>query len=142
TYVGTPGRESYAAFRVGIDGTRHSIGRRNSESPNVATADGLVFAQLDYVNAFQVRSDLWTQRGPRQVRLTAGARLASPDARTDGQIVAMQIIPGGTRLVRVTPDGSAIAPLTVGSYDEQWTEPRWSHGGDRIAAVRWLRGDV
>src|SRR5206468_11681497 len=102
----------------------------------------LLFAQLDYVNPYQRRSDLWAQRGGREHRLTTGARLTTPDARRDGAIVAAQIIPGGTRLVRVSGDGKVILPITNGSYDEQWTEPRWSPGGDRIAASRWLRGNI
>jgi Tol biopolymer transport system component len=56
--------------------------------------------------------------------------------------VAAQIIPGATRLVRVSADGKRVTPLTSGSFDEQWTEPRWSHAGDRIVASRWLRGNI
>src|SRR5262249_39515186 len=134
-YSGAPGRESFGAFRVGLDGRRARIGRRNSQSANVPLADGsLLYAQIDFVNPYQQRSDLWVQRGGRERRLTSGARLTAPDARADGAIVASQIIPGGSRLVRVSPDGKSITPLTVGSYDEQWTEPRWSHAGNRIVA--------
>lgn len=155
-YSGTPGRESYGAYRVDLDGRRERIGRRNGRSANVALADGsLLYSQLEYVGPNEVRSDLWVQspghttrflglplwgHGGRERRLTRGARLAVPDVRADGAIVAMQIVPAGTRLVRVSPDGARIAPLTGGGIDEQWTEPRWSHRGDRIAAVRWLRG--
>ena len=39
----------------------------------------LLFAQLDYVNPYQRRSDLWVQRGGREHRLTVGARLTTPD---------------------------------------------------------------
>src|SRR6185437_662280 len=39
-------------------------------------------------------------------------------------------------------DGRHVTPITHGSYDEQWTEPRWSHAGDRIVASRWLRGNI
>ena len=142
-YTGAPGRESYGAFTVDINGHRTRVGRRNSRSPNVRLADGsLLFAQLDFVNPFQDRSDLVVQRGGRERRLTKGARLTTPDVRADGSIVASQIIPGGTRLVRVSRDGKVIVPLTTGSYDEQWTEPRWSSAGDRIVASRWLRGNV
>ncbi|HEY9227919.1 MAG TPA: hypothetical protein VIP11_14780, partial [Gemmatimonadaceae bacterium] len=118
-------------------------GRRNSRSANVQLADGsLLFSQLEYTNIYEERSDLWIQQGRRQRRLTYNQRLASPDARADGEIVAVQIMPGATRLVRVSRDGEKITPLTNGSYDEQWTEPRWSRAGDRIAASRWLRGNI
>ena len=142
-YSGTPGRETFAAFRVDLNGKRTRIGRRNSESANVPLGDGsLLFSQLDFVNPYQERSDLWVQRGKRQQRLTVGQRLTSADARADGEIVATQIVPGATRLVRVSRDGKRIAPLTLGSFDEQWTEPRWSHSGTLIAASRWLRGNI
>ena len=142
-YSGTPGRESFGAYRVGVDGRRVRVGRRNSRSANVPLGDGrFLFAQSDFVNPYQVRSDLWIQEHGKERRLTSGQRLTSPDARADGEIVAQQIIPGATRLVRVSRDGRAITPITGGSYDEQWTEPRWSHKGDRIAAVRWLRGNL
>src|SRR5262245_15310168 len=124
-YVGAPGRESFAAYRVGLDGRRTRVGRRNSSSANVPLPDGsLLFSQIEYVNAYSDRSDLWIQRGRRQHRLTSGQRLSAPDVRADGSIVAVQIIPGATRLARVSSDGKTITPITSGSYDEQWTEPR------------------
>jgi hypothetical protein len=142
-YSGAPGRQTFGAYRVALDGKRTRVGRRNSQSPNVALATGaLLYAQTDYVNPYQVRSDLWIQRRGREHQITFGQRLTSPDARADGQIVAEQIIPGATRLVRVSPDGRRITPFTFGSYDEQWTEPRWSHAGDRVVASRWLHGNI
>ena len=142
-YSGAPGRQTFGAYRVSLDGKRTRIGRRNSRSANVLLGDGaLLYAQTDYVNPYQVRSDLWVQRRGHERQITFGQRLTSPDARADGQIVAAQIVPGATRLVRVSPDGKRITPLTFGSYDEQWTEPRWSHSGDRIVASRWLHGNI
>ncbi|HTI64293.1 MAG TPA: hypothetical protein VL524_12280, partial [Gemmatimonadaceae bacterium] len=142
-YSGAPGRQTFGAYRVTLAGKRTRIGRRNSQSANVPIAGGgLLYAQTDYVNPYQVRSDLWVQRRGRERQLTFGQRLTSPDARADGAIVAAQIVPGATRLVRVSSDGKRITPLTLGSYDEQWTEPRWSHAGDRVVASRWLHGNV
>jgi hypothetical protein len=141
-YNGTPGRESDAAFIVDLNGNRRRLGRRNSRSPNVRLANGsYLYSQLDFTNPYEQRSDLWIQTGRHERRITFGQRLTSPDARSDGEIVAEQITPGAARLVRVSPDGKRIQPLTVGSYDEQWTEPRWSHHGDYIVASRWLRGN-
>ena len=142
-YTGTSGREVYGAWRVSLDGRRRRIGRRNSESPQVRLADGgLLYSQLEFTSPYEIRSDLFVQRGGRERRLTRGARLSLPDARGDGSIVAVETFPGGTRLVRVSADGRAVTPLTTGSLDEQWTEPRWSHAGDRIAAIRWRRGGI
>jgi len=142
-YSGSPGRESFGAFRVDLNGKRTRVGRRNSRSPNAPLAGGaLLYAQLDFRSPYQERSDLWVQRRGHEHQITFGQRLASPDARADGRIVAEQIIPGATRLVLVSADGKQVTPITTGSYDEQWTEPRWSHGGDRIVASRWLRGNI
>ena len=102
----------------------------------------MLFSQIDFVNPYQQRSDLWIQRGGHEHRLTFGQRLTSPDARADGEIVAAQIIPGARVSSAFRATARRITPLTTGSYDEQWTEPRWSHAGDRIVASRWLRGNI
>ena len=142
-YTGTNGRDVYAAWSVDLSGRRQRIGRRNGESPQVRTPDGgMLFAQLELTSPYEVRSDLYVQRGGHEQRLTRGARLSVPDVRGDGEIVAVQTIPGGTRLVRLSPDGRRIAPITGGGLDEQWNEPRWSQKGDRIAAIRWRRGGI
>jgi hypothetical protein len=144
-YSGTTGREDYGAFRVNLAGDETRIGRRNSGSlsPQVLTPAGsLLYSQLEYVNPYQQRSDLYEQSGRHETQLTHGARLTNPDVRGDGMIVAEQIIPGGTRLVKVSPNGQIITPITGGDYDEQWTEPRWSHDGHRIVASRWRRGGL
>jgi hypothetical protein len=142
-YTGTSGRDVYAAWSVDLDGRRQRIGRRNSESPQVRTPDGgLLYAQLELTSPYEVRSDLYVQHGAYEQRLTWGARLSVPDVRSDGEIVAVQTVPGGMRLVRVSPDGRRITPITSGGLEEQWNEPRWSSRGDRIAAVRWKYGGI
>jgi len=142
-YSGAPGRESFGAFRVDMNGRRRRVGRRNGQSPNVPLGNGgFLYAQPDFVNPYQQRSDLWVQRGGKEHQLTFGQRLTDPDVRADGEIVAQQITPGATRIVLVSRDGKRVTPITTGSYDEQWTEPRWSHSGTLIAVSRWLRGNV
>lgn len=147
-YTGTPGRESYAAFLLGIRGSprgpvieRERIARRHTPSPQNRLNDGsLLYAELEYTGPFTMRSDLFLddRRGNRR-RLTRGARLSSPDVRHDHTVVAMQTIPGGTRLALRSPAG-AVTAITPGGLDEQWSEPRWSPDGRRIAAIRWTRG--
>jgi hypothetical protein len=147
-YAANTAREVPGLYAVGVDGRPRRLARRNSIEPNVpaagecarATGCPVVFAQLDYVTPYEVRSDLYVGRGARERRLTTGARLAHPDTRRDGAIVAVQAVPATTRLVRVTPDGRLITPLTAASPDTQWAEPRWGPAGDRIAAVRRVRG--
>ncbi|HJQ19141.1 MAG TPA: hypothetical protein VJ867_02260 [Gemmatimonadaceae bacterium] len=157
-YTGTPGRESYGAYvlqyrcpaassrsdvpSASCTVTRVRKGRRNSRSPNTVLRDGsLLYSQLEYVSPYNIRSDLYVDspRGHTR-RLTHGARLAFPDARDDGRIVAVQTLPAGTRLALVSRDGRRVMPMTSGGPDEQWTEPRWSPDGAHIVAVRWIRG--
>jgi hypothetical protein len=151
-YTGTPGDESYGAYKLTLSPSsslqppasvsRQRIGRRNSRSPNSVLPDGsLIYSQHEHTSAYTLRTDLYIKRarGGTQ-RLTRGARLSLPDARRDGVIAAVQIIPGGTRLALVSRDGKHITPLTSGSLDEHWTEPRWSPDGRHIAAIRWTRG--
>ena len=144
-YGGTSGRESYGLYRLrltdrGADRTR--IGRRHTESPNSPLPDGsIVYSQLEYSDPYTLRSDLYLDRpNGSTVRLTRNARLSMPDARADGRVVAVQTLPGATRLVLVSADGSLTTPLTTGNLDEHWSEPRWSPDGASVAAIRWRRG--
>lgn len=140
-YVASTGKKVTGAYSVGLNGRARRLTRRNGLEPNVPLNDGaLLFSQLEYRSPVHIRSDLYVERDGRVRRLTKDARLTLPDARADGVIVAVQAIPGATRLVRVSADGRVIAPVTRGTEDEQWTDPRWSPDGTRIAAIRWQRG--
>ncbi len=140
-YAGSKGKEVSAAYEVSLGGRERNLGRRNGTSPNVRLKDGsILFSQPEYLDPYHVRSDLWIERNGRQTRLTRGARVSLPDARADGEIVAVQDVPGTTRLVRVSRDGRRITPLTPVSIDVQWSDPRWSPEGARIAAVLQSRG--
>jgi len=101
-------------------------------------ASRLVFAQLERRDPYVLHSDLYERVNSRDRRLTVGARLSAPDVRADGDIVAVQVVPGGTRLVRVSQDGRRIVTLTEAQHGEQWAEPRWSPDGRMIAAVQWV----
>ena len=104
------------------------------------TGDGDSLSQPDFLDPYHIRNDLYVQRGGVEMRLTRGARLSAPDPRTDGEIVAVQDVPATTRLVRVSRDGRSIVPLTQTNLDVQWSDPRWSPDGSRIAAVMQSRG--
>ena len=156
-YTGTPGRESYGAYRLRLntsnakpqtsnvrrsDGTsRERIARRHSRSPNVVLSNGdILYSEMQYSGIYDLRSDLYIdrRRGGKK-RITRNARISLPDARRDDLIAAVQIVPAGTRIVLVTRAG-AITPITGGGLDTNWTEPRWSPDGRHIAAIRWTRG--
>lgn len=145
-YTGATTRDVHGAYRVDVRGggaRSRWLGRRNNSTANVPLrGGGLLYSQLDFTDAYHIRSDLYVDRNDRTVRLTRGARLSSADARADGAIVAAQAVPGGSRLVRVSADGSAIVPLIPGGPDAQWMEPRWSPNGRLIAAAAWRRGGI
>jgi hypothetical protein len=143
TFTGTTGRDMLAAYRVTTAGVLSRMGVRQGVSPTVRLPSGeMLFAQFEYIDQYQYRSDLFLQReGERPRRLTTGQRLFTPDARADGGIVAMQTENGATRLVRVSPTG-AVTPITRMHADTLYAEPRWSHAGDRITATRSIRGGI
>jgi hypothetical protein len=151
------------------------IARRNSLDITSPLPNGArVFAQLEFTDPYTLRSDLYLEQAGATAQLTDGARLMQPDARErtrpngshELDVVAVQLTPGASRLVRLTlnvarsaarlsplepsstarlspltPNGAApLNPLTSSSPDTVWSEPRWSHSGDRIAATRWLHG--
>jgi len=142
-YTASTGKDVMRAYRVTTSGSQSRLGRRNGLTPNVPLAGGeLLFWQPEFVDPYHIRNDLYVQRGKRQIRLTHGARLSSPDARRDGSIVAVQNIPGSTRLVRVDKEGRVTGVLVEGNLELQWSDPRWSPDGTRVAAVRVPRGPV
>lgn len=135
-YAGDKARETTAAYEVSLSGKERRLGRRNGFSPNLRLRDGsLLFSQPEFADPYHIWNDLYLQRNGVESRLTRGARLSAPDVRADGEIVAVQNAPGTTRLVRVSRDTRTIAPITGTSLDEQWSDPRWSPDGSRIAAV-------
>jgi len=140
-YAADKAREMPGAYRVELGGRETRLGRRNASSPNVRMPDGgILFSQPDFTSPYNVRNDLFVERNGTQTRLTTGARLTTPDVRADAEIIAVQDQPATTRLVRLSPDGKRITPITSTSLDVQWSDPRWSPDGSRIVAVRQSRG--
>ena len=141
---------------IGTDGNRavrgarriaKRIARRNGLDVNApvhgdAGVIGTVFAQNDYRNPYEVRSDLYRGFGDREERLTDGARLAQPDVRRDGGVVALQLGAAGARLVRVQLAEPGVAPspvrITPIASANIWADPRWSPDGSRLVAVEFL----
>jgi hypothetical protein len=142
------------------DGTARSVAIRNSFGTTSPVPDSSrVFAQQEYVDPYTVRSDLYRERDGVTTRLTRGQRLVQPDARCvdrssaatpspgtrgprskdcDARVVAVQLTAASSRIVTV--EGGVISPVTGSALDTIWSEPRWSHDGTRIVAVRRTRG--
>ena len=142
-YSGSDGRETNAAWLVTLSGQRTRLGRRDTRGASVPLAGGgFLFAQLDFTEPDEVRSDLYVERDGRVERLTHGQRLIQPDVRRDGQIVAVQLGPARASLVQVSADGGSISTLATAGDDEVWAEPRWSPDGSRIVAAHRAAGGV
>lgn len=141
-YGGDTQKDVPGLYAVSLTGVERRLDRRNDAAENQPVAEHMVvYDQQDYTSPYDFRSDLYRSDHGHDHRLTHRARLSFPDVRSsDSTIVAMQAIPASTRLVLVTSDGRRITPLTRGTPDTQWTEPRWSPDGRQIAAVRWVRG--
>ncbi|MCC6245004.1 MAG: PD40 domain-containing protein [Gemmatimonadaceae bacterium] len=111
------------------------LARRNGLDVNAPRdSAGTVFAQIDYRNPYELRSDLYIGRGTAETRLTRGARLTQPDVRADGAIVAIQLKAAGAQLVRVDTAGA----VRVLQAENSWADPRWSADGTRMVAVEFL----
>ncbi|HSU97225.1 MAG TPA: hypothetical protein VLI40_08340 [Gemmatimonadaceae bacterium] len=136
-FAANNGRETPGLYRARLNEAPVRQARRNSLDVNDPSHNGLtVFSQDDYIDRYHVRGDLYAIRGGVETRLTHGKRLSAPSVRADGEMVAVQTVPGTTRLVRVSGDGRHITPITTASLDTQWAAPRWSPDGSRIVAVR------
>lgn len=140
------------------------LAERNTNDVTVPLSGGWrVFAQQDYTDPYTQRTDLYAEQAGRTWRLTTGERLTHPDARfcdasgaplplgvgpaagalrPDLCIVAVQLLPGEARLVRVVANerGASLTPITEASAATLYSEPRWSRDGKQIAATRWSRG--
>ena len=141
-YLADDGRASQGLYTVTPSGDVRRLAMLTSLDAGAVRPDGtVIFGQSDYVDRLHVRSDLY-ERHPNGTirRLTVGQRLNNPDVRADGGILAVQTLPGTTRLVRVSADGRTITPLTSAPPDTQWTAPRWSPDGHAIAAVLITHG--
>ncbi len=136
-YTGEDGRDQLGLYTVTLDGRVTYVDRRNSLDANVLRFDrAIVFAQLEYVDRFHLRSDLYESKNGNIRRLTYGQRLSAPDVRYDGELIAIRTIPGSTQLVRVSRDGRKISVLAGGNDDVQWATPRWSPSGTHVAVAR------
>ena len=135
------GREVPGVYMADKAGGAVRLSRRNTVDANVPhPGGGVLFAQLEFLDPYHIRSDLYRERNGETRRLTRNARLTEPDVRADGWIVAVRGVPGTNQLVMVDPDGRSIRELTSASADTQWAAPRWSLDGVKLAAVRWTRG--
>jgi hypothetical protein len=112
------------------------VGRRNSTDAFSFHGDRVVYAQFDFTDPYRLYSALYRDGD----RIDDSERLDSPDVRHDGSIVSVDGSGGGARLVMINSDGTGRRLFADATIDVNWSAPRWSRRGDRIAAARWMRG--
>ena len=142
-YVANDARSTTGLYSLSLSGARTRLGRRNSLDVNTPVPElGSVQGELDYFDPYSLHSDLFRGSGFRRHRVTLGERLSSPDAHVaSGRVVAVRTDPGTTSLVLLDPRAEwETKELAIGTLDRTWAEPRLSHDGERVAAVRWDRG--
>ena len=137
-------------------GETRALERRTSLDATTQLANGArVWAEQDFIDPYTVRSRVYFARDGKTTTVLPDRRLLQPSARmADGvcasvdcfDIVAVELNPGTTGLARiVTRDGDGelgvqYRAISTFSPDTTWSDPRWSHRGARIAAVRSVYG--
>jgi len=142
-YVADDRRRNPGLYHLDPRSRRTRVGRRNSVDANAPTTKGsrTVQGEFERGDPYSLFSDLYANQGFARRRLTRGARLTHPDVHpATGRIVAVQSVPGSTQLVTLNADGTDAKVLAAGSLDRNWSEPRWSRDGTRIAASSWELG--
>ncbi len=107
-----------------------------------ADGEALVFDEPEVYHTFSVFSDLLAVdvASGRRRRLTRGLRARDPDVSREGRIVFVREMGGHSELAEIGLDGSGLRVLTTSAPATEWSNPRWSPSGDRIAAGRWSAG--
>ncbi len=120
---------------------------RNGSGGSAWAADGsfIYISQVEFADRYDIYSDLYAlDAGAGKLRrLTAAARLSSPDLSRDGRtLVAVETGEGTNRLVEVDLQTFEVRPITPYVYGVNWEHPRASPDGRYVAAERWSEGEI
>lgn len=135
--------------RMKPDGTGTEILSRHWDPQGMTldeAGDTLYFAAMrphaiDYDLYDLYRFEVDGKRPLRRKRLTRGARARDPDVRPggDGELVCVVNGLGQNDLALWSEDGG-LRRITANQDHTQYSEPRWSPDGQRIAVSAWLPG--
>jgi hypothetical protein len=136
------GRSDISLVRVADDGERTAV-RWNSLERPMWLADGSLLApQLEYVDRYRIRRDLYRVAPDGEVsRLTRGLRVVHADASPSGVEIVAVLAEGDTnRLVVIGANGDVERVLAAARPGVLWSFPAWSPDGGRIAVSRHRAG--
>lgn len=139
------GRDDAVTRVLEADGRVRTIAARKTVGPLAWLPDGsgMLTSQLDLVDPYRIYTDLYRVALDGDVeRLTRAARLAEPDVRRDGRMVAVRNGGEANALVLADADGRDARTLVEAAPGVWWTAPRWSPAGDRIAVSRQRTGGL
>ena len=144
-YSETNAREYPSLRLINEDGSGdRKLVDRNSDITCSFTPDGkeILFSQAELYRNFSTYGDLYRYdlRRDKLKRLTYGERLHYPDLSPDGKkILAVATGYGQTNLIAIDPEGGEVTYLAK-TTDLQYSNPRWSPNGDKIAVSIWHPG--
>jgi Tol biopolymer transport system component len=109
------------------------------------TPDGrrLIYDEPEAYRLFAVYSDLKAVdvASGRVRRLSSGLRAHDPDVSPDGKrLVFVRRVEDRSEVWTLELEGGALHPLTESGPGTQWSGPRFSPDGARVAAARWSEG--
>ena len=142
-FAQSTGRNDPVTRLIEADGRIRHLAKRTSVGPIAWRADGggIVTSQLEAIDPYRLFQDLYAvDVDGEQDRLTRAARLAEPDVRRDGRMVAVRGGGEWNALVMADAEGRVLGALAESAQGTNWANPRWSPDGSRIAVARWLTG--
>jgi hypothetical protein len=144
-YAASTGRDEPSLRLLLPDGAVRRVSPRTTLGPAAWSPDGreLYFSQLDYVDPYRVYSGLYRtpSSGGDPRRIGDVERIWDTDVDRDGARAVGVMDAGGTNVLALVDLATGRArALTRPAPDVQWSLPRWSPRGDRIAVARWSAG--